>query len=215
MKYFICATDTDAGKTYVCTKILNFYKANKKKVIGFKPIASGCVLKKNQLENKDVKQLQKASSFSLNYSDVNTYQFADPVAPHICASKENIQISLDKIKKSFDFLACKNSDLLLVEGVGGWAVPLGGNLFLKDLVNKLNLEVIFIVNIKLGCINHGILTEKNLIFDKIRIKGWIANIQKEETTSIENIKTLQKHLKSKHLLTLKPNEEITTNFLQL
>ncbi|WP_422667211.1 dethiobiotin synthase [Buchnera aphidicola] len=195
-KYFITGTDTNIGKTFVSRILLQ--KANKSGYLtaGYKPVASGSYNKKYGFKNKDAIILQKNSSVLLSYQEVNPFCFYENAPPHILSSLYG-----KKIKKKYLSLGLRKisqkSNWILIEGAGGWYTPLSYFNTFSEWVQKEKLIVILIVGIKIGCINHAILTEKAILLDKIICAGWIANILvPTEKYKIEYINTLKKYIKS-------------------
>jgi dethiobiotin synthetase len=189
--FFITATDTDAGKTYISSMLLHAAGFNKHKALGFKPIASGIDICEGAIINQDIELLQAASTISIANSAMNYYLFEPAIAPHIAAAKENITIDLDMIKMQID--RYKNqADFVLVEGVGGWEVPLNSTQGIPELAKMLAYPVIVVVKIKTGCINHAILTINAISQYGVKIAGWVANQVKDNDVSTENIRTIER-----------------------
>ena len=212
---FITATDTDAGKTFVsCALIqaLTQYKntaGNKvMTVAAFKPVSAGCELVAGQLINEDAKLLSQFANAKQSITDINPIAFKDPIAPHIAAKKENKQLNIVDIEQHYQQVTALNADVTLVEGAGGWRLPLGpvladnmaankhGYQFLSDFVKSTKLDVILIVNMKLGCLNHALLTYETIKADGLHCIAWIANCASSETMNnlSENISELEQLL---------------------
>jgi len=171
--FYITGTDTDAGKTWVSTECLKALSANNCKVVGMKPVASGCEMTGEGLRNDDALKLIASSSISVPYELINPIALREPTAPEIAAKHDSVEISLDPILKAYRQIKTE-SDIVLVEGVGGWLAPLSDTLDQSDLVRALDCRVILVVGLKLGCINHARLTERALKEDGIDCIGWIA-----------------------------------------
>ena len=139
--FFITGTDTGIGKTFVTCILMQFIKFHHKKVIGTKPIAAGVGIKKGETANEDVNLLKYESSLKLKVGEINTYSFDEPIAPHIAAQKYNIEIDFKKIKTHAATLKSR-TDYLLIEGAGGYLVPLGKSTSIADLVDELNIPII-------------------------------------------------------------------------
>jgi len=167
--YFITATDTDVGKTYITSKLIQTARLQKIDAIALKPIASGVI----RGETSDLDILYEANQKQLTKEQLNVYQFKAAIAPHLAAKQENQQIDIHRICQAIEVY--KSKQLLLIEGVGGWMVPLNEKQTLGDLVKQLDIAVIVVVKIKLGCINHALLTFAAIKQSGINIKGWIAN----------------------------------------
>jgi len=198
--YFITATDTDAGKTFVSVQLLNYWHQQGYKTLGFKPVASGCRQTAQGLQNDDALQIMAASSVSLPYSTINPYAFEPAIAPHIAAQTTGININ---IKHIAEVIAQQknNSDKMLVEGVGGWLVPLNDRETIADLASVLNFPVILVVNLRLGCINQALLSAQAIAHSGLILAGWIANNAPGETMSYsgENIDSLKTRLNAPFL----------------
>ncbi|MCK5648516.1 MAG: dethiobiotin synthase [Gammaproteobacteria bacterium] len=172
--YFITATDTDAGKTFVSAGLLQSWSALGYKTLGFKPVASGCQITAQGLRNDDALKLIAAANVSLDYEIINPYAFEPAIAPHIAARHAGVTIDLQTIVSSI-LQHQQQADYVLVEGVGGWLVPLNEQQSLADLACLLNFPVILVVNLRLGCINHALLTAQAIAQKGLTIAGWIAN----------------------------------------
>jgi dethiobiotin synthetase len=172
--YFISGTDTETGKTLITLGLMVALKNAGMKVGGMKPVASGCSRTKEGLRNEDAIQIQSFSDANKSYDLVNPYAFEPAVAPHIAACEAGVAIDLEKIKNCYKQIS-KSMDVVVVEGAGGWKVPMGNNQSLPDLVSVLGLPVVMVVGLKLGCINHAILTSEAIENDGQQLKGWVAN----------------------------------------
>jgi dethiobiotin synthetase len=204
-KFFITGTDTNVGKTYVTEMLLESFNQQGKKTLGLKPIASGAQAKAGRLYNDDAMTLMNASSVKhITYKQINPFVFEDPIAPHIAAYRQGEELSVKKVKTAIQkTLDTFNADIYLIEGVGGWAVPLNINELMSDLVKSLGFPVILVVGIKLGCLNHAIVTAKTILQSNVPLVGWIANCMAPEALVIEeNIKTLTQWIKAPLLGTI-------------
>lgn len=184
---FVTATDTDAGKTYIACQILQAWKTQGYSVAAFKPVASGAIWVDGALASEDAMALAEVTGQDL--SEINPYTFEKPASPHIA----------DELG-AFDLQACvsqyqqlrQGHDRVLVEGVGGWCVPLSQQHLLKDLVHALALPVVMVARIQLGCINHSLLTIKQIKRDQAPYLGWIANvIETDYADADSNIQAIQ------------------------
>jgi dethiobiotin synthetase len=172
--FYITGTDTDAGKTWASVAIIEAIKnQTANKVIGMKPVASGCHDTPNGLRNDDALKLQTASNVSVDYAMINPYSLRDATAPEIAAANEKTRLSLSPILNAHQGCS-QRADIVVMEGVGGWMAPLSADIEQVDLVRNLNCAVIFVVGLKLGCINHARLTERALLNDHVNFLGWIA-----------------------------------------
>lgn len=210
---FITATDTDAGKTYIAVGLTKSLVKQGFKVAVYKPIAAGCELSQHdedlnlpsQLVNEDALLLQQASNCQQPYQAVNPIAFEEPIAPHIAALKHNTIIDQGKIVAGFQKL---NGDINIIEGAGGWRLPLGNGHFLSDIVKALKPKVILVVNMKLGCLNHAVLTYQSIIADGLNCVGWIANNQENMPYLSENITELTTILPTPCLGTINQNDDL-------
>jgi dethiobiotin synthetase len=172
--YFITGTDTEIGKTWISLGLMARIQAHGLMVAGMKPVASGCDLTDKGLRNGDACQLREQSSHNPDYTLVNPYAFTPPVAPHIAAELAGITINIDAIIEAYLGLQSK-VDRVIVEGVGGWRVPINNEQSLTDLVRALGLPVILVVGLRLGCINHALLSAEAIVADGVELHGWVAN----------------------------------------
>lgn len=173
--FFILGTDTNVGKTTIAVNLLFFLKNNGYSTIGVKPVSSGAQLTKEGLRNNDALALQKEASIYLPYKRVNSFCFRLATAPHIAAAQQASQLSVAKIIKSFQPLLKIEADYCIIEGLGGAAVPLNKTETMLDLVQALNLPVILVVGLRLGCLNHALLTYETLRKRNILIVACVAN----------------------------------------
>ena len=172
--FIVSGTDTGIGKTWVTVALIRAFLDRGERVLGMKPLASGCEVIDNELRNEDALLIQQAGWQAVDYSLVNPYAFKPPVSPHAAAAKEGVQVSLETIFECYEILQGQ-ADRVIIEGVGGWRVPFSDELSLKDLVKALKLPVIMVVGLKLGCINHALLTAEALDRDGIELRAWVAN----------------------------------------
>ena len=177
-EYFITGTDTGVGKTWATLALMASLQNKGEIVVGMKPVASGCQNTSAGLRNDDavriIKQSNSQGDQTIKYKTVNPYAFEQAVAPHIAAYAAGAVIDIEKIAGEFNRLK-KNADSVVVEGIGGWCVPLGDDTMLADLVNRLDLPVILIVGLRLGCINHALSTVRAIEADGARLHGWITS----------------------------------------
>ena len=191
---FITGTDTGIGKTLVAATLLAALNENGCPSVGMKPIASGCMQTPQGWRNDDAECLIAHSAGTPDYCLVNPYAFAEPIAPHLAASDVNVEIRLDPIVGAFAALST-NADCIVVEGVGGWAVPLSPTLMQADLVRALKLPVILVVGLRLGCINHTLLSARAIADEGCKLVGWIGNrIDPDMARIDDNIATLSAKL---------------------
>lgn len=210
---FITATDTDAGKTFVSCAITHAlthqqtsYDKIETKVAVFKPVSAGCENVNGELINEDAKLLCQFANCQQSIQEINPIAFEDPIAPHIAAKNTGQAISVDDIVLHFQQVKNLEADITLVEGAGGWRLPLGVEVsntdnkgkyqFLSDFAIKEKLKVILIVNMKLGCLNHAMLTYETIKADGLDCIAWVANCASSDSMSnlSENIAELSELL---------------------
>lgn len=217
-QYFVTGTDTDVGKTFVCQALLIAARERGLKTVAYKPVSAGCDVTEAGLRNEDALLLQRHCTESLSYAEVNPIAFIDPVAPHLAADRAEQSIALDDLQLGLSALQQKSADLLLVEGAGGWRLPLNDQQFLSDLAVQAKLPVILVVGLKLGCINHALLTAQAIEADGLQLHGWVANqIDPNMLYLDENIASL-KELIDAPLLGRIPrldSAEAALNYLQI
>lgn len=172
--FFVTGTDTGCGKTEVSLGLMAALQSSGLNVLGMKPVASGCRQEAAGLRNEDAMRLQAQCSAQTPYALVNPYAFALPIAPHIAATEAGVEISLARIEEAYWTLA-DAADRVIVEGVGGWLVPLGPELFVSDIPKTLGLPVILVVGLKLGCLNHALLSMESIRLTGGVLIGWVAN----------------------------------------
>ena len=171
---FVTGTDTGIGKTFASIALLQALRAKGLRAVGMKPVASGCEWIKEAWRNDDALALQAASDPRPHYADVNPYALPAATAPEIAARDAGIAIDLAGIDAAYRNLQAQ-SDIVVVEGVGGWAAPLSSTLDQRDVVRALELRVLLVVGLRLGCINHARLTARAIEVDGATLAGWIAN----------------------------------------
>ena len=192
--YFVTGTDTGVGKTLVCCALLYGFAASGKSVIGMKPIAAGAVDCASGLNNDDVVMLRAASNVAAPQNLVNPYCFKPPIAPHLAAQQAGVQIDLARITRAYMQLAAM-ADIVIVEGVGGFRVPLNSDHDAADLAIDLGLPVILVVGLRLGCLNHALLTAQAIRACGLTLAGWIANrIDPAMSATEDNIAALSERL---------------------
>jgi len=170
---YVTGTDTGVGKTLASAALLHALRARGLHAVGMKPVASGCERIDGAWRNEDALTLQAASDPVPRYEDVNPYAFQAPLAPELAARDEGVDVVLDPILHAYARLRAQ-SDVVVVEGVGGWMAPLAPQLFQADLVRALDLPVVLVVGLRLGCLNHAYLTARAIEEDGCRFAGWIA-----------------------------------------
>ncbi|KFN46471.1 hypothetical protein N787_10600 [Arenimonas metalli CF5-1] len=171
---FITGTDTDAGKTFASAAFVHALRRGGARVVGMKPVASGCVPTPGGWRNADALALQAASDPVPEYALVNPVALRDPTAPQLAARAAGVTVTLSPLLEAYAALAAM-ADRVVVEGVGGWLAPLADGLDQSDLVKALDLPVILVVGLKLGCLNHARLTARAIAADGGRLAGWIGS----------------------------------------
>lgn len=193
-KFFITGTDTGVGKTFFTTVLIQALLNNNHSVMAFKPVAAGCELQKNQYVNDDALKIINRLNKPVSYAQVNPIALQPPIAPHIAAQQAGLELSVQQLKKLCP-LQQYHEDFLLLEGAGGWLVPLNHQETYADYVVSESLDVILVVGLKLGCLNHALLTKQNIQTRGLNLIGWVANhIDKDMLHPQENIDTLTKAL---------------------
>lgn len=191
---FITGTDTGIGKTRASVALLRTLAAHDIRAVGMKPVASGCEIIDGELSNEDARTLIAASAMTPPYATCNPYALRDAIAPHLAAEADGIAISLAPIAAAYAALAAAVGTVV-VEGAGGWAVPLGPTLMLSDIPRALGLPVILVVGLRLGCINHALLTARAIRADGCELLGWIGNaIDPAQPRQQDNVLALRARL---------------------
>lgn len=194
LAYFIAGTDTGVGKTLISSALIHGFVQRGYKTIGMKPVAAGCEWQDGELMSEDVAQLVSASNVTAPLRQINPYAFLPPIAPHIAAENAGVKISLDVIVDAYQQLSAQ-ADVVIVEGVGGFYVPLGDGIDTADLAQKLGLPVILVVGMRLGCLNHALLTAEAIKARGLKLAGWIANqVDPQMSAFEENLHALKERL---------------------
>jgi dethiobiotin synthetase len=171
---FVTGTDTGVGKTLASCALLHRLRARGVRALGMKPVAAGVEASPEGPVNPDVAALRRASSWPAPLEQVNPYLFEPPVAPHLAAASAGVRIEMAPIRKAFEALRA-SADAIVVEGVGGFLVPLNDREDAGDLAVALALPVVLVVGMRLGCLNHALLTQQAIVARSLRLAGWIAN----------------------------------------
>lgn len=172
---FITGTDTGVGKTRVGLGLLAAARAQGYRTAAMKPVSAGCAVTSEGLRNDDALALKRAATLDRPYALVNPVAFAPPIAPHIAAAESAVPIDLRRIQSAFKQLR-SGADFCVVEGAGGWLVPLGPRTSLADMAARLALPVVLVVGIRLGCLNHALLTVESIRRRGVTFAGWVANV---------------------------------------
>lgn len=190
---FITGTDTDVGKTVVTAGLIEAANQANFTTGAIKPVAAGCALLESGPQNADALLLQATASYSLSYQQVNPVALKSAIAPHIAAAEEGKTLSASRLSGFCRGLTLLPIDMLFIEGAGGWRVPLNNRETLADIPKQLNSEVLLVVGLRLGCINHALLTAQAIRGDGLRLSGWVGNILHADMPRLqENIDTLKK-----------------------
>lgn len=207
--YFITGTDTGVGKTRISTALLSAFNTRGCSTAAMKPVATGCANTAQGLRNDDALALQQHASLQLSYEHVNPYAFAPAIAPHLAAEQAGQIIDLARIKHGLDILSAQ-ADVVIVEGVGGWSVPLNADASVADLASELGLPVILVVGLRLGCLNHALLTAQSIEQSDLPFAGWIANVIDPAMHCIEeNIEALRERIGAPWLGSVRWNTQAT------
>ena len=203
-RLFIAGTDTEIGKTHVACALLRAARERSQHVAAIKPIAAGAEATRGGLRNEDALALLAAArglpagtEFAAeDYDEVNPYCFAAPVSPHIAAAEAGVEVDLSRIRALADRMAAKN-DWLVVEGAGGWRAPLSATASMADLATALGDPVLLVVGVRLGCLNHAVLTAEAIGRSGLPLVGWVANhIDPQMLRVAENLAMLERLLGS-------------------
>ena len=206
--FFITGTDTGVGKTHVSIALLTAFNAQGFSTAAMKPVATGCDDTAQGFRNDDALALQQHASLQLPYEQVNPYAFEPAIAPHLAAARAGQIIDLTRIKHKLDILS-QGADVVIVEGVGGWLVPLNHNATIADLAHILKLPVILVVGTRLGCLNHALLSVKSIEHSGLPFASWVANVIDPGMQCIEeNINALRERIGAPWLGTIPWNSRV-------
>jgi dethiobiotin synthetase len=187
---FITGTDTGIGKTVVATGLVRGLIVKGLRVAVMKPVASGSERTSSGLRNDDALALMAASNVAAPYERVNPYCFEAPISPHIAADDAGIRVDLAQVRRHFELLDA-SADWVVAEGAGGWLAPIGATTSIRDLALTLHMPIVMVVGLRLGCINHGLLTKLAIEMQGGRFAGWVANtIDPAMARRVENLETL-------------------------
>ncbi|HCJ28195.1 MAG TPA: dethiobiotin synthase [Pseudomonas sp.] len=193
--FFVTGTDTEVGKTTIAAGLLHAARQSGLSTAAAKPVASGCEMTTDGLRNSDALALLGECTLSMRYEAVNPFAFEPAIAPHLAAREAGVDLSVARLADPVRQMLALQADFSLVEGAGGWRVPLVGGETLSDLAMQLGLPVILVVGVRLGCINHALLSAEAIERDGLRLAGWVANIVDPSTSRLEeNLATLAERL---------------------
>lgn len=192
--FFITGTDTDVGKTLVASGLLAAAQRQGMSTAGLKPVAAGCEQTESGLRNADALLLQSVTNIPLVYEQINPVALVSAIAPHIAAQQEKRNLSADRLA-GFCRSSMNQAQLTLIEGAGGWRVPLNARETMADLVRLLQVPVVLVVGMRLGCINHALLSVEAIRSDGLMLAGWVANcVDADMPVLAENIETLMQRI---------------------
>ncbi|MBV8657463.1 MAG: dethiobiotin synthase [Burkholderiales bacterium] len=193
--YFVTGTDTEVGKTYATCALLSALAAKGRRAVAMKPVASGCTVNaEGELDNEDVLAHAAASNVSAPRAVVNPYAFLPPISPHLAARDADVIIDFNHLRQNLDTLRGM-ADVVLVEGAGGWLAPVDDERTMADMASALGLPVILVVGMRLGCLNHALLTVEAVLASGARLAGWVANqIDPDMRRAEENLDYLKQHI---------------------
>ncbi len=193
---FVTGTDTGVGKTFATLVLLEALRRLGYVAVGMKPVAAGCELSAGVWMNDDVARIRAASAFEAPASEVNPYLFRGAVAPHIAADRKGVKIEIPVITEAYEALARK-ARVVVVEGAGGLLVPIDDHRDMADVMVALGLPVILVVGMRLGCINHALLTREALAVRGLRLVGWVANrVDPDMSAYAENLDALRRRIEA-------------------
>jgi len=189
--FFIAGTDTDVGKTTIAAGLLHAARLAGLSTAAVKPVASGCERTEQGLRNSDALALLAECSLALDYATVNPFAFEPAIAPHIAAREAGVELTAARLIEAVQSVMARQAGVTLVEGAGGWRVPLNAREHLSALPAALGLPVILVVGVRLGCINHALLSAEAIARDGLALAGWVANIIDPATSRLDdNLATL-------------------------
>jgi len=195
--FFVTGTDTAVGKTFISSALLGLARTRGLRCIGMKPIAAGCRLEAGTLRNDDAIALISASATTLDYATLNPVALAPHIAPHIAAAQVGRTLRAADLTAHCRAVVARNVDLVLIEGAGGWLVPINDTETLADVCVALQVAVILVVGMKLGCLNHALLTAAAIERAGLDLAGWVANSVTEAMPCLdENVDTLRARLRA-------------------
>ncbi len=193
--FFVTGTDTEIGKTTIAAALLHAARSAGLSTAAIKPVASGCERSDEGLRNADALALWAECSLPLRYQEVNPFAFEPAIAPHLAAREAGVELGVAQLLPPVRALLARGADFAVVEGAGGWRVPLAGRESLSDLAIALGLPVVLVVGMRLGCINHALLSAEAIARDGLQLAGWVANVVDAQTARLEqNIATLAERL---------------------
>lgn len=211
--YFIIGTDTNVGKTYIASALIKHFVSAGHQTVGMKPLASGCnITPEGELLNDDVLALTAASNVGAPLDLINPYRFAPAIAPHIAAAQAGQSVDCTQIMQAYQQLGAL-ADVVVVEGAGGFLVPLNEQQTIADLAVMLNIPIILVVGMRLGCINHALLTVEAIKARGLTLAGWVANlVDPDMPVFAENLASLQQRIVAPCLSVVGWQQDASFNF---
>ncbi|HTQ99281.1 MAG TPA: dethiobiotin synthase [Candidatus Acidoferrum sp.] len=201
--FFVTGTDTGVGKTLTTCALLHAANNAGLRTAAMKPVAAGAVPTDEGLRNEDALLLQATCNEALGYDEVNPFCLPAAVAPHIAAALAGRRLSVERIAGFCQGVLMRRANVTLIEGAGGWRVPISERETLADLAKQLKLPVLLVVGVRLGCLNHALLTAEAIHRDGLKLAGWIANTLDPDMPEREaNIATLVRQLPAPLVATL-------------
>ena len=195
--FFITGTDTHVGKTFFACRLLKKLAQEGHKTVAIKPVASGCIETSEGLCNDDAMLLRQQTTEQLSYTDINPFAFLPPIAPSIAAEEIGCELNIKNIVVACQPVLQEAADYVIIEGAGGWQVPLNDTETMADLAVAFGYPVILVVAIRLGCINHALLSFESIQRSGLKFAGWVANVMDLTVPyADEIIATLQKYIGS-------------------
>lgn len=173
--YFVTGTDTGVGKTTVAVALLAAAEAQGLTTAAIKPVAAGCNMTADGLRNDDALRLQRASSISIDYQLINPVALEPAIAPHFAAERVGLRLQADQLAAHCRAVLELSADFTVIEGAGGWRVPLNDSETFADIAIKVNVPIILVVDIRLGCLNHALLSVEAIRADGLHLAAWVAN----------------------------------------
>lgn len=184
--FFIAGTDTGVGKTFIAATLLELARTRDWRCVALKPVAAGCAPRDGRLVNEDALALMAASGADLDYQTVNPVALAPAIAPHIAAAEANLRLSVAQLAAHCRQALAGDFDFALIEGAGGWLVPLNPTETLANLCIELRARPILVVGMRLGCLNHALLTAAAIARAGLELAGWVANCPAGEMPRLED-----------------------------
>ncbi|MBT8423185.1 MAG: dethiobiotin synthase [Gammaproteobacteria bacterium] len=194
--YFVTGTDTGVGKTLIANALLKLAHDEGLSTLGLKPVAAGCYLRDEQLVNEDAWELMQHSSIDVSYTDVNPVALREPMAPHIAAERETVTLAARPLADHCREQV-RRAEFCIIEGAGGWQVPLNDHESMADIATGIGAPVILVVGMRLGCINHSLLTVAAVAAAGLKLAGWVANhIDADMAVADANVAALEARIKA-------------------